>query len=91
VHDYSVRDVGDVHSEWESFAFWGYAGSADVDVAAICGPGREAASIAMSQNFGTVMAAIFTLGIYSPRMAYVSCGQRITALAGAPLPGPVTP
>ena len=70
-----VRDAKDEHSEWSSFFFWGSVGAADIDIPTVCGPNRAAAAMGLRSNFGTGLLTFVTLGIYAPRVAYVSCGE----------------
>lgn len=84
MHAYDVRDAKEEHSQWNSFFLWGAVGEADVDVPKLCGAGRAAASMAVSPTFFTVVLTVVTLGVYSPQMAYVSCGEPAPAAQPQP-------
>lgn len=89
VHSHDIRNADDVHSQWNSFFFFGNAGTAEVDVREVCGPDRAAAWMGVGENFGTVLVTILTLEIYSPKMSYVSCGT--PRVPPAETPPPVAP
>ena len=75
VRAYDVRSVGDEHTQWSSFFLAGSVGEANVDVERVCGPGGTAAEMGVGHNVFTVALTVVTLGIYTPRVAYLTCGE----------------
>jgi hypothetical protein len=78
VRAYDVRSAGDEHSQWNSFFLAGAVGEADVDVDRVCGPGRRAAEMGIGHNFLTVALTIVSLGVYTPNIAYLTCGEAVS-------------
>ncbi|MBU6153792.1 MAG: hypothetical protein KGP28_05775 [Bdellovibrionales bacterium] len=60
------------YSSSKSFFFWGLAGKAQINVSEICG-GKAPAQIRTERSFVDGFLGLITLGIYSPRSAYVWC------------------
>ncbi len=72
-----VRDVppaGPVHSEWHRFHLFGLVGIAEVDVRDTC-PDGDVRIVRTGGNLGTALVTAVTLGIYSPRVVWIQCGD----------------
>jgi hypothetical protein len=60
------------HEQKQDFFLWGIVGKQNVDVRALCPTGP--AKIKGQQTGVEVLLAIITLGIYTPRSVFVTCG-----------------
>ncbi len=58
-------------SSWNHLFFWGLAGSARVDIQAICPAGL--ARLETKRTFGNLFVGLLTLGLYSPTSVTVWC------------------
>lgn len=68
------------HEEWTHHYVFGLVGEdTTYDVRRWCE--GEAGVVRTGGNAGTVLATIFTLGIYAPRKVYVTCGEPALAQA----------
>lgn len=61
-------------SETQSFFFWGLVGEKHINTASIC-HGASVRQIQTQYSFLNGLLTTITLGIYSPRVAKVWCGQ----------------
>ena len=68
------------HDQWNSFFLWGLVGEETLDVRQFCS-GTQVAQVRTGANVLTGLVSVVTLGIYTPRMAYVWCA----APPGAPV------
>ena len=75
----TIRDQGTAkiksepnYSSTKHFFFWGLAGKAEVNVSEICN-GKPPAQIRTERSFVDGFLGLITLGIYTPRSAYVWC------------------
>lgn len=70
------------HDEWTDFFLFGLVGHERVEVSRFC-PSGEVAMVRTGGNFGTGLVGVVTLGIYTPRKVYVTCGAgKRSAAAG---------
>ena len=60
------------HDRWTDFFVFGLVGDEVVDIQEFCPDGR-AAEVRTGGNFPTVLVGLLTIGIYTPRKAYVTC------------------
>ena len=60
------------HDQWTSFFIFGLVGTQVIDVRNFC-EGRQVAEVKTGGNFATSFVSAITLGIYTPRKAYVTC------------------
>ncbi|MEO8214219.1 MAG: Bor family protein [Myxococcales bacterium] len=56
-----------------TFYWWGLSGVGEVNVAQTCGD-RGAARINTQNTFTDSLLGLVTLGIYTPRTAFITCG-----------------
>ena len=61
------------HDQWTDFFIFGLVGSEDIDVRQFC-EGKPIAEVKTGGNFATAFVSAITIGIYSPRKIYVTCG-----------------
>ena len=61
-----------IREQKNNFYFWGLKGQADVDLAQLCGP-VGVAKVKTRQTGMNVFLGVITLGIYTPRTAFVTC------------------
>jgi len=64
-------DVEPTHEQWNDFFLFGTTGTAHTDVRSHC-PGG-AAVVRTGGNVGTMLLAVITIGIYTPRKTYITC------------------
>jgi hypothetical protein len=69
------------HNRWTDFYLYGLVGDEVVDVNEFCSDGR-AYQVRTGGNFGSVLVTVVTLGIYAPRVVWVTCsaGTQTAAL-----------
>jgi hypothetical protein len=75
----TIRDQGTVkisstpsYSKTNHFFFWGLVGHSTINVTQICG-GKAPVQMQTEQTFVDGLLRVITLGIYTPRSAYVWC------------------
>lgn len=64
---------GETHEEWSDFFVFGLVGSEEFKVERFC-PDGEVTLVRTGGNFATGLVSLLTIGIYTPRKIYVSCG-----------------
>jgi len=78
-----IRDPNAVkgieYDRWLNYWFWGLMNEQNINVREFCSDGRVA-QVVTGGNFGTGVAHLLTLGIYSPRKVYVTCATNGRAL-----------
>lgn len=60
------------HDRWTDFYVFGLVGDEVIDLREFCPDGR-AAEVRTGGNFPTVLVTVVTIGIYAPRIVYVTC------------------
>jgi len=66
------------HREWTDFFLFGLAGHERMDVRSYCtGP---VALVRTGANVGTAVVSVLTIGIYTPRVLYVTCAAEARAV-----------
>jgi hypothetical protein len=71
-HESATAVRGRQHEQWSDFFILGLVGSQTFEVAHFCGA-EAVAEIRTGGNFLTGLVSVITIGIYTPRKAYVTC------------------
>ena len=71
-HESATAVRGRQHEAWSDFFLLGLVGSQTFEVTQFCGA-QPVAEVRTGGNFLTGLVSVITIGIYTPRKAYVTC------------------
>lgn len=66
--------AGAEHSKWSSFFLGGLVGHDRIDIRDYCPSGRVH-EVETTEDVGTLLATLVTVGVYAPRRVYITCGR----------------